>query len=44
LDDLVRLQRLADISVKRLRLDEQRAPPTSSLADLLLQQRAGSAP
>jgi hypothetical protein len=35
LDDLVRLQRVADLAVKRLRLDAHRKPTTTSLADIM---------
>jgi transposase len=35
LDDVVRLTRLADISVRRLRLDRHKVPTTPSLAGLL---------
>jgi hypothetical protein len=36
LDDLVRLQRLADISVRRLRLDQRQTKPQPTLADYLV--------
>ncbi len=35
LDDVVRLQRLADLTVRRLRLDQHRKPTQPSIADLL---------
>jgi transposase len=35
LDDVVRLTRLADISVRRLRLDRHKAPSGPSLGDIL---------
>jgi hypothetical protein len=35
LDDLVRLQRLADLAVRRLRLDQSRKPTAPTLSDLM---------
>jgi hypothetical protein len=35
LDDVVRLQRMSDLALRRLRLDQHRAPTEPSLADYL---------
>jgi len=38
LDDLVRLQRLADLAVRRLRLDQSRKPTAPTLSSYLAQR------
>ena len=44
LDDVVRLTRLADLSVRRLRLDERNTKQQPSLADYLRSDGEGGAP